>query len=339
MQDSPPADMTWIDSGTFRMGAEGAYPEEAPVHTVTVSGFWIDRHTVTNAAFAAFARATGYRTIAERQPDPALYPDARPELLKPGSAVFFMPRGPANMNDIHSRWAYVPGACWRHPEGPGSTIEGREQEPVVHVAFEDAAEYAAWAGKQLPTEAEWEYAARGGLDGAAFCWGDEFRPGNRYMANTWQGQFPFHDAGADGFIGRAPVGSFPPNGYGLYDMAGNVWQWTADWYSPRHPEKAASPCCVPHDPRGGRQALSHDPQQPHTPIPRKVIKGGSYLCAPNYCRRYRPAARHPQMIDTGTCHIGFRCVIRPASALDPQHLGALHRQRQQRPVPARRGDQ
>ena len=302
--------MAWIAGSAFRMGAESAYPEEAPVHTVAVGGFWIDVHAITNAEFAQFVAATGYRTVAERPLDPAAYPDAAPGLLKPGSAVFFMPNGPVHMNNIRSRWAYVPGADWRHPEGPESNLAGREQEPVVHVAFEDAAAYAAWAGKDLPTEAEWEFAARGGLDGAAFCWGNEFTPGGRYMANTWQGQFPHRDLALDGFAGRAPVGSFPPNGYGLYDMAGNVWEWTTDWYSDRHPPDVEAPCCVPRDPRGGAQALSYDPAQPAIRLPRKVIKGGSYLCAPNYCRRYRPAARHPQMIDTGTCHIGFRCVIR-----------------------------
>jgi sulfatase modifying factor 1 len=302
--------MRWVPSGTYRMGADDAYPEEAPVHTVTVSGFWMDAYTVTNADFAAFVAATGYLTVAERSLDPALYPGAQPELLKPGSAVFFMPTGAASQNDIHSRWAYVPDADWRHPEGPDSTIEGRNREPVVHVAYEDAASYAAWAGKDLPTEAEWEFAARGGLYGADFCWGSEFTPEGRHMANTWQGPFPFQDLGADGFIGRAPVGSFPPNGYGLYDMAGNVWEWTADWYSDHHPSEVDSPCCVPRDPRGGPVALSYDPAQPQVTIPRKVIKGGSYLCAPNYCRRYRPAARYPQTIDTATCHMGFRCVIR-----------------------------
>jgi sulfatase modifying factor 1 len=313
-----PAGMRWIAADTFLMGAEQSYPEEAPVHTVSVSGFWMDEHTVTNAKFAAFVAATGYKTVAERPLDPAMYPGAEPERLKPGAAVFFMPTGRVNMNNIHSRWAYVPGASWRHPEGPDSTIEGREQEPVVQVAFEDAAAYAAWAGKDLPTEAEWELAARGGLDEAVFCWGNEFRPGGRYMANTWQGQFPFQDLGADGFIGRAPVGSFPPNGYGLYDMAGNVWEWTTDWYSARHPDEPESPCCVPRNPRGGAEALSYDPMQPEIRIPRKVIKGGSYLCAPNYCRRYRPAARHPQMIDTATCHIGFRCITRTNANLGGQ---------------------
>jgi formylglycine-generating enzyme len=305
--------MRWIPGGTFRMGADGSYPEEAPAHTASVSGFWMDQHTVTNAEFAAFVDATGYRTVAERPPDTALYPGARADLLTPGSAVFFLPTGRVNMRNVHSRWAYVPGANWRHPDGPASTLEGRGHEPVVHVAFEDAAAFAAWAGKELPTEAEWEFAARGGLDGATFCWGDEFTPRGRYMANTWQGPFPFRDFGADGFIGRAPVGSFPPNGYGLSDMAGNVWEWTTDWYSPRHSAEAELPCCVPANPRG--EALSHDPEQPAVRIPRKVIKGGSYLCAPNYCCRYRPAARHPQMIDTATCHIGFRCIAQETGAL------------------------
>jgi formylglycine-generating enzyme required for sulfatase activity len=300
--------MRWIAGGTFRMGAENAYPEEAPVRLVTVSGFWMDEYAVTNAEFAAFILATKYCTVAERPLDPAAYPGAQPELLKPGSAVFFMPSAPANMSNIRSRWAFVPGANWRHPEGPESTIKGRERHPVVHVAFEDAEAYATWVGKALPTEAEWEFAARGGLEGADFCWGSEFMPGGRYMANTWQGLFPYDDQGLDGFAGRAPVGSFPPNGHGLYDMAGNVWEWTSDWYSDRHPP--AGGCCASINPKGGPRALSYDPTQPAIRIPRKVVKGGSYLCAPNYCQRYRPAARYPQMIDTGTCHIGFRCIIR-----------------------------
>jgi formylglycine-generating enzyme required for sulfatase activity len=270
----------------------------------------MDEHTITNTEFTAFVAATGHRTVAERPLNPADYPGTQLELLKPGSSVFFMPTRRVNLHDICSRWAYVPGANWCHPEGSASTIEGREYEPVVHVAFEDAAAYAAWAGKELPTEAEWEFAARGGLDGALFCWGNEFNPGGHYMANTWQGQFPFHDLALYGFAGRAPVGSFSPNGFGLYDMVGNVWEWTNDWYSDCHPPEANGPCCVPRDPRGGSEHRSYDPTQPEIRIPRKVIKGGSYLCAPNYCQRYRPAARYPQMIDTGTCHIGFRCVIR-----------------------------
>jgi sulfatase modifying factor 1 len=292
-----PSGMSWLPGGRFRMGADLSYPEEGPVREVTVGAFWIDEFAVTNADFAGFAAATGYLTLAERPPDPMLFPGVRPEVLRPGGAVFFMPSGRIGMRDLTNRWRYVAGADWRHPEGPESTIDGREREPVVQIAFEDAAAYAAWAGKQLPSEAEWEFAARGGLDGAQFCWGDEFNPDGRWMANTWQGHFPFENLALDGFAGRAPVGSFPPNGYGLHDMAGNVWEWTADWWSERHAPDAPAPCCG----SGGAQ-----PQR----FSRKVIKGGSYLCAPNYCRRYRPAARYPQAVDTGTCHIGFRCIIR-----------------------------
>ena len=286
--------MQWIPGGRFRMGADLSYPEEGPVHEETVDGFWIDKFAVTNADFAAFAAATEYVTVAERRPDPRRYPGAPSEMLAPGGAVFFMPAGEVDMRDPRSRWAYAPGADWRHPDGPQSTIAGRERHPVVQIAYDDAAAYAAWAGKSLSSEAEWEFAARGGLEDAQFCWGDEFNPGGRWMANTWQGPFPFRDLGFDGFIGRAPVGSFPPNGYDLYDMAGNVWEWTAEPWRPRHAADASSSCCG---------SASADPA-------RMVIKGGSYLCAPNYCRRYRPAARHPQAVDTATCHIGFRCVSR-----------------------------
>lgn len=302
--------MKSIPTGTFRMGSDVHYPEEAPAHMVTVDGFWIDEHAVTNADFAAFVTATDYVSFAERPPDPALYPGATPELLAAGSAVFHMPAHPVRLCNHADWWAYVPGADWRQPEGPASTIDGREHDPVVHVAFEDAIAYAAWAGKDLPTEAEWEFAARGGLDGAAFCWGDDFTPNGQHMANTWQGQFPCQNLTLDGFDGRAPVGSFPANGYGLYDMAGNVWQWTRDWYSAGHPPDAARPCCAPRNPQGAGEAQSHDPAQPGAPTARKVIKGGSYLCAPSYCQRYRPAARYPQAIDTTTSHIGFRCVLR-----------------------------
>ena len=302
--------MIWIGGGSFRMGAEQAYPEEAPVRETTVGSFWIDEYAVTNRQFAAFVAATGYRSLAELAPDPAAYPGASPELLKPGGIVFFMPGGRVDLRDVRSRWAYVSGADWRHPDGPASTIDGRERDPVVQVAFADAAAYAAWAGKALPSEAEWEFAARGGLDGAEYCWGDEFNPGGRWMANTWQGRFPYRDLARDGFAGRAPVGSFPPNGFGLYDMAGNVWEWTTDWYTDRRLAEAKAACCGPGDAQARAQAASYELALPGIRIPRRVIKGGSYLCAPNYCRRYRPAARQPQMIDSGTCHIGFRCVIR-----------------------------
>jgi formylglycine-generating enzyme len=306
----PPDSMVQIPDGAFRMGSDAHYPEERPAHRVKVDGFWIDRYAVTNADFAAFIAATGYLTFAERPLDPALYPGAKPELLKPGSAVFRMPKRPVRPRDFLDWWEYTPGADWRRPEGPGSSTIGRENEPVVHVAFEDAAAYAAWAGKDLPTEAEWEYAARGGLDGAEYCWGDAFTPEGRWMANTWQGEFPWRNHVEDGFAERAPVGAFPPNGYGLFDMAGNVWQWTKDWYAAGHAHDPGQPCCAPRNPQGVAEERSYDAAQPGPRVGRKVIKGGSYLCAPNYCQRYRPAARYPQMIDTTTSHIGFRCVKR-----------------------------
>jgi formylglycine-generating enzyme len=306
-----PNRMRWIPGGSFRMGSDRHYPEERPAHRVTVDGFWMDEHVVTNDEFEEFINVTGYVTLAERPPDPAMYPGADPTLLKPGSAVFWPTSRQADMRDIGSWWAYVPGADWRHPEGPGSSIQGRRQEPVVHVAFEDAAAYAAWTGKDLPTEAEWEFAARGGLDSAPFCWGEDFTPNGRWMANTWQGEFPVQNLALDGFVGRAPVGSFPANGYGLFDMAGNVWEWTTSRYTDRHQPGAAGACCsMPPKPPGATRGGIKNRSQTGAPIPRKVIKGGSYLCAPNYCQRYRPAARYPQMIDTTTCHIGFRCIVR-----------------------------
>lgn len=299
--------MIRIAGGRFVMGSDAHYPEERPAHAVTVDGFWIDAKTVTNAQFARFVAATGYVTVAERPLDLSLYPDANPELAVPGGLVFHMTDGPVDTRVIGNWWRYVPGACWRHPEGSGSDISGRDEYPVVQVTHEDAAAFAAWSGKRLPTEAEWEFAARGGLDGAEFCWGDEFAPEGRHMANTWQGPFPWRNLVLDGFAGLAPAGSFPPNGYGLFDMAGNVWQWTDDWYTARHDGAGPdSPCCAPHNPRGGIESASREAR---SRIGRKVIKGGSFLCAPSYCRRYRPAARHAQPIDTGTCHIGFRCAV------------------------------
>jgi len=306
----PQPDMVWIPGGTFGMGSNDHYPEEAPVHRVTVDGFWMDKYPVTNLRFAHFVRKTSYVTVAERRPDPELYPEAPPENLVPGSLVFQMTEGPVNLKYINQWWSWTPGACWRHPEGRGSHTRKRQRHPVVHIAFEDAQAYAEWAGKALPSEAEWEFAARGGLDGAAFIWGDEHVPPGKPLANTWQGEFPWQNLVTDGFEGTSPVGSFPPNGYGLFDMAGNVWDWTADWWTESHPTDPDKPCCIPHNPRGGKIEQSHDPVAPQWRIPRKVVKGGSYLCAPNYCLRYRPAARRPQMIDTGTTHIGFRCVVR-----------------------------
>jgi formylglycine-generating enzyme required for sulfatase activity len=224
--------------------------------------------------------------------------------------VFRKTSAAVDLRDIRNWWTYIPGACWHRPEGPGSTLAGRQDHPVVHVAYADAKAYAKWAGKDLPTEAEWEFAARGGLDGAAYCWGDELAPRGHLMANTWQGAFPYENLALDGFEGTSPVGAFPANGYGLHDMAGNVWEWTGDWYASRHPADAAKPCCVPVNPRGPARDGSFDPRQPEIHIPRKVVKGGSFLCAPSYCRRYRPAARQPQMIDSAMSHMGFRCVIR-----------------------------
>jgi formylglycine-generating enzyme required for sulfatase activity len=265
---------------------------------------------VTNRDFSAFVTATGYRTVAERPLDPSDYPGAPPENLVPGSLVFTMTPGPVDLRHLSQWWTWTPGASWRHPEGPASVIDDRPDHPVVQVAFEDAQAYAAWAGHDLPTEAEWEYAARAGLDGTAFVWGDEAVPGGRYLANFWQGDFPWRNSEADGFTGTAPVGSFAPNGYGLHDMAGNVWEWTTDWYSAQHPTDADKPCCVPTNPRGPDIEASYDPAQPQFRIPRRVIKGGSFLCADNYCQRYRPAARRPQMVDTGMSHLGFRTILR-----------------------------
>ncbi len=304
------ADLCWIPGATFRMGSDDHYPEEAPAHVVTVDGFWMDRYTVTNREFERFVRATGYVTLAERPVDPALYPGAQPELLVPSSVLFVKPAGPVDLRNAYNWWQYVAGTDWRHPRGPRTSLQGLWDHPAVHVAFEDAAAYAKWAGKELPTEAEWELAARGGLDAAEFVWGEELTPNGQWQANTWQGEFPWQNAKEDGYEWTAPVGSFPPNGYGLHEMAGNVWEWTTDWYRSTH-EGAESACCAPSNPRGGTLEDSFDPREA-IKIPRKVMKGGSYLCAPNYCRRYRPAARMAQPIDTSTCHLGFRCIVRSA---------------------------
>ncbi|WP_145145153.1 formylglycine-generating enzyme family protein [Roseomonas gilardii] len=308
-----PEGMRWIPGGRFTMGSDHHYAEERPAHPVRVAGFWMDATPVTNAAFARFVTATGYVTLAERPLDPALYPGAIPALLVPGALVFRMTDGPVDTRDVRNWWSYVPGTCWNRPEGPGSSLDGRDDHPVVHVAHEDAAAYAAWAGKALPTEAEWERAARGGLEGAEYAWGEELTPGGVHMANTWQGPFPWRNFAADGFAGTSPVGSFPPNGYGLSDVTGNVWEWTEDWYAGRHAADPAKPCCAPANPRGAPVEGSYDPRQPTIRIPRKVVKGGSFLCAPSYCRRYRPAARQPQMVDSAMSHLGFRCLRRPTS--------------------------
>lgn len=304
------ADMIFVPGGTFRLGSDRHYPEEAPVHRVTVDGFRIDRTPVTNRQFRDFVRATGHVTFAERRPDPKDYPGALPHMLYAGSLVFTPPDRPVDLRNWGQWWVLLKGADWRHPYGPKSTIQGLDNHPVVHVTYADALKYAHWAGKDLPTEAEWEIAARGGLDGAEFAWGDAFTPDGRQMANTWQGAFPFQNLAQDGFERTSPVTAFPPNGYGLFDMVGNVWEWTSDFYVPKHPADAVKACCIPENPRGGREDQSFDPCQPEIRIPRRVLKGGSHLCAPNYCRRYRPAARHPQPVDTSTSHVGFRCIIR-----------------------------
>ncbi len=302
-----------LPGGVFVMGSDAHYPEEAPAHGVRVDGFAIDTTPVTNEHFAEFVTAAGYRTVAERPLDPAEYPGAPAENLAAGSMVFTPTPGPVDLRHLSQWWAWVPGANWRHPEGPGSGIAGRADHPVVHVAHEDAAAYAAWASVALPTEAEWEYAARGGQDGAEFTWGDERRPAGHRMANTWEGRdFPWRSDAPDGRAGTTSVGSFPANGFGLFDMAGNVWEWTADWYTDAHSADADKPCCVPENPRGGDLSGSYDPHQPQFPIARKVIKGGSFLSADTYCMRYRPAARRPQPVDTGMSHLGFRCVSRDA---------------------------
>ena len=301
--------MIWIPGGAFRMGSDRHYVEEAPAHRVIMDGFWMDATPVTNRQFAAFVEATGHVTVAERKPDPRDYPGALPHMLRAGSLVFSPTPRPVSLEDWSQWWSFRFGADWRHPLGPDSSIRGLDDHPVVHVAYPDALAYARWAGKSLPTEAQWEYAARGGLEGAEFAWGDELTPNGRHMANTWQGAFPFENTAEDGYERTSPVGRYPANGYGIFDMIGNVWEWTCDWYEPRHPDEALKACCTPRNPRGGRQERSYDPLQPSVRIPRKVLKGGSHLCAPSYCRRYRPAARHPEPIDTSAGHVGFRCVV------------------------------
>ncbi|MDG3009435.1 formylglycine-generating enzyme family protein [Rhodococcus sp. D2-41] len=306
--------MTRIDGDTFWMGSEDFYPEERPVHQVGVDGFWIDTHQVTVAQFRRFVKDTGHVSTAETAPDPADYPGADPALLVPGSLVFTPPPGRVPLDDYTRWWSFVPGADWRHPEGPDSNVGGREHHPVTQVSYSDALAYARWAGKDLATEAEWEFAARGGLDRKAYVWGDhDSPPGKRPLANVWQGEFPWQNLALDGYEGTAPVGKFPPNGYGLYDMAGNVWEWTSDFHTGDHSTSGkniapAHSCCIPRNPRVTTASVVEG-----EPRPRRVIKGGSHLCAPNYCLRYRPAARQGETEETSTCHIGFRCVVRDRS--------------------------
>jgi formylglycine-generating enzyme len=300
---APTRDMIRIEAGSFIMGSDRHYPEERPAHRVAVNGFWIDRHLVTNRQFAAFIAATGHITFAELAPKAEDYPDAPPENLRAGSLVFTPTLGPVPLDQPDRWWAYVHGADWRHPTGPESSIDRLEDHPVVHVAWVDAQAYAAWAEVELPAEKEWEFAARGGLESAEFAWGDEFEPNGRPQANTWQGAFPFANNSADGWIRTSPVGAYPPNGFGLSDMIGNVWEWTSDWWSENGGKNVHASCCTA---RRLASIASCDPCR----IPRRVFKGGSHLCAPSYCRRYRPASRHPHPVDTSTSHIGFRCIAR-----------------------------
>jgi sulfatase modifying factor 1 len=301
--------MGWVPAGTFAMGSADFYPEEAPVRQVPVNGFWMDEHPVTVAEFRRFVDDTGHVTLAELAPSAADYPDADAALLVPGSLVFRPTRGPVDLRDYRNWWHWTPGAFWRRPEGPESNVGGRERHPVVHIAYADALAYADWAGKELPSEAEWERAARGGLDGKVFAWGDEFAPKGRIMANTWRGEFPWQNLAADAVVRTSPIRTFAANGFGLYDMTGNTWEWTSDWFSERARAPTSDGCCAPEMPRGAGEADSFADGER---VPRRTIKGGSHLCAPNYCLRYRPAARQGQAVDSSTSHLGFRCVIRTA---------------------------
>lgn len=303
------AGMKFIQGSGFLMGCEDYYPEEAPTRRASVGDFWMDEHPVTNRQFAAFVEATRHRTFAEIAPDPRDYPGMLPEMAQPGSAVFMPTRGPVGLGNPGLWWKFVLGADWRHPLGPESSIADLMDHPVVQIAYEDAKAYAKWAGKDLPTEAEWEFSARGGLDQKPFAWGDELEPNGQLMANYWRGEFPWQNSRTNGFDRTSPVGAFPPNGFGLFDMIGNVWEWTSDWYSAETVEPGRS-CCGPPRARLAHKSESYDPCSPQIKIARRVCKGGSHLCADNYCRRYRPAARHPQSVDSPTSHIGFRCVVR-----------------------------
>jgi formylglycine-generating enzyme len=312
-----PAGMAWIPGGEFSMGANDppdmdevgmkATTDARPIHRAYVDGFFMDKTDVTNAQFAKFVKETGYVTVAERKPRPEDFPGAPPENLVAGSVVFSPPDHPVPLNDHFQWWSSVPGANWRHPLGPGSDIKGKDNYPVVQVAYEDAEAYAKWAGKRLPTEAEWEFAARGGLAGKPFVWGDEFRPHGKWMANTHQGHFPMKDTGADGYVGIAPAAQYPANNYGLYDMAGNVWQWTSDWYRPDYYQQLAAAVGVARNPKGPDS--SYDPAEPSER--KKVHRGGSFLCTDQYCSRYIVGTRGKGEVSTGTNHLGFRCVKNP----------------------------
>jgi formylglycine-generating enzyme required for sulfatase activity len=305
-----PVGMVWVPAGVFWMGSD-EYEDTLPVHRVYVDGFWMDATEVTNEQFAAFVAATGYKTIAERQPDPRDFPDVDPKKLAPFSGVFVPPAHctAEECRDCNKWWKPIHGACWKHPEGPGTSIEGRARHPVVHIAWHDTVAYAEWAGKRLPTEAEWERAARGGLDRKPFYWGDELQPAGKWMANIWQGAFPCENTAADGFRGTAPVASFPPNGYGLYDMAGNAWEWCSDWYQPGY---------LSHVQESGRDGVCRNPQGPSYSYDthgrselKRVQRGGSFLCSDSYCSRYRAGGRMQGEPSTSLAHTGFRCVLSP----------------------------
>jgi formylglycine-generating enzyme required for sulfatase activity len=298
--------MAWVPGGTFWMGGDDSSVDDAkPVHEVKVSGFWVDRTEVTNRQFARFVKATLYITVAERKPDAKDFPDAPPEKLVPGSIVFTPPAGRVSLDDPLVWWRYVPGASWRHPEGPASTIEGKDDHPVVQICFYDAQAYANWAGKRLPTEAEWEFAARGKIPRARYVWGDDRLPGGTWQANIWEGRFPDQDTVEDGFARTAPVGSFPANGFGLFDMAGNVWEWCSDWYRPGY---ETSPRENPVGP-----GSSYDPDEPN--VPKRVQRGGSFLCSDQYCTRYLPGARGKGAPDSAASHVGLRCVLSPGGTV------------------------
>jgi formylglycine-generating enzyme len=318
--ETAPPGMVWIPGGEFSMGAQKspdmnevgmqATRDSRPIHRVYVHGFFMDKSDVTNGEFTKFVRATGYVTVAERKPRPEDFPGAPAENLVAGAVVFTQPDHPVSLDNHYQWWSYVPGANWRHPQGPKSSIKGRDNYPVVVVAYEDAEAYAKWAGKRLPTEAEWEFAARGGLSGKLYAWGDEFRPQERWMANTHQGHFPDKDTGDDGYVGSAPVAQFPANGYGLFDMAGNVWQWTSDWYRADYYTALATAGTAARNPHGPDSSL--DPSEPSEA--KKVHRGGSFLCTDQYCSRYMVGTRGKGEVTTGTNHLGFRCVRYPAAA-------------------------
>lgn len=309
-----PAGMVWIPGGEFSMGAEtpdtgvcglgNPIADASPVHRVYVDAFWMDATEVTNEAFAAFVAATGYKTIAERPLNPADFPGVPAEALKPGAIVFSPPEKPVPLNDVSGWWRYVPGACWNHPAGPGSDLKGREKFPVVHIAYADAEAYAKWAGKRLPTEAEWEFAARGGASGKLYPWGDTLTPGGKWRANIFEGHFPDDDTGEDGFAGIAPVAKYPANAYGLHDMAGNVWEWCSDWYRPDTYAKLAEAGGVARNPKGPGD--SFDPEEPG--MPKRIHRGGSFLCTDQFCTRYMVGTRGKGDVMTGSNHLGFRCV-------------------------------